>query len=109
MQAASSAARRGGGGGGASLGRSATGARRVAELRTAFALFDRDGSGSIDLAELRACLRALGQHPTPVELMRLHAAMDTNGDGGEFSCSLEPTNQPTAHSPTPAEHCSRRL
>ena len=82
MQAASSAARRGGGG--ASLGRSATGARRVAELRTAFALFDRDGSGSIDLAELRACLRALGQHPTPVELMRLHAAMDANGDGGEL-------------------------
>ena len=38
------------------------------ECRIAFNKFDQDGSGKIDVPELRATLQALGQHPTDEEL-----------------------------------------
>lgn len=34
---------------------------RDAELRTAFAMFDQDGSGTIDLDELREVMRTIGE------------------------------------------------
>jgi Ca2+-binding EF-hand superfamily protein len=37
---------------------------RLAECREAFALFDRDGDGTITIKEVGAVLRCLGQNPT---------------------------------------------
>ncbi|PSC74754.1 Calmodulin [Micractinium conductrix] len=44
-------------------------------------MFDKDGSGSIDMVELRGVLKSLGQYPTPVELADLLQRMDANGNG----------------------------
>lgn len=55
--------------------------KHLRELRQAFALFDKDGSGSIDATELLACLKSMGLHPTPHELDELLARMDTDGNG----------------------------
>ncbi|KAL4438491.1 hypothetical protein ABPG77_000139 [Micractinium sp. CCAP 211/92] len=55
--------------------------KQLAELRAAFDIADKDGSGSIDLHELRQVLRALGQFPTPVELAELMERMDANRNG----------------------------
>lgn len=38
------------------------------QCRRAFASFDRNGSGTIDVRELRAALEAMGQHVTEEEL-----------------------------------------
>lgn len=56
-------------------------AQKVEDLRKAFALFDRDGTGSIDRDELEQCLHAVGIHPTPAEMDVLYTSMDTNQDG----------------------------
>ncbi|KAL4431299.1 hypothetical protein ABPG75_006555 [Micractinium tetrahymenae] len=61
--------------------------KQLAELRAAFNLADKDGSGSIDLQELRQVLRALGQFPTPVELADLMPRMDANKNGVASPCS----------------------
>ena len=37
---------------------------QVSEIRSAFQLFDRDNSGSIDSKELRDAMKALGLHYT---------------------------------------------
>ena len=39
--------------------------------RKAFALFDKDGSGTIDVGELKAALASMGQQPTDEELFVL--------------------------------------
>jgi len=54
---------------------------QLQSLRQAFALFDKDDSGSIDASELKACLRAMGHYPTPMELEDLMRRMDTDGNG----------------------------
>ena len=41
------------------------------EFQEAFRSFDRDGSGSIDTAELRTLLNTVGQHPTDAELDKM--------------------------------------
>lgn len=46
-----------------------------------FKSFDRDGSGSIDAAELSRLLEALGQHPDEDELEIALSAIDSNDSG----------------------------
>jgi centrin-1 len=51
------------------------------ELREAFDLFDKDGSGRMDTAELGDCLKSLGVELDETALNALAAQMDTSGDG----------------------------
>ena len=51
------------------------------ELRDAFAVFDSDGSGSIDRRELKRLMKKLGQALSDAELDAMMAEVDTNGDG----------------------------
>lgn len=51
------------------------------ECRIAFNKFDQDGSGKIDVPELRATLQALGQHPTDEELFLMIASGTCQGRG----------------------------
>ncbi len=51
------------------------------ELRDAFAVFDTDGSGSIDRKELKRLMKKLGQALTESELDAMMDEVDTNGDG----------------------------
>ena len=53
---------------------------RVAEIREAFQLFDKDGSGSISTKELGMAMRSLGQNPTEDELMDMVNEVDENGE-----------------------------
>ena len=41
---------------------------QTAEFREAFALFDKDGDGTITTKELGAVMTSLGMNPTEVEL-----------------------------------------
>ncbi|TNJ28379.1 Centrin [Giardia muris] len=51
------------------------------EIREAFDLFDSDGSGKIDVKELKVAMRALGFEPKREELKRMIAEVDTSGTG----------------------------
>ena len=51
------------------------------EIREAFDLFDTDGSGTIDLKELKVAMRALGFEPKKEEVKKLIAEIDKNGSG----------------------------
>ena len=51
------------------------------ELRDAFAVFESDGSGSIDRKELKRLMKKLGQALTDGELDAMMDEVDTNGDG----------------------------
>ncbi|KAL1422440.1 hypothetical protein MTO96_022306 [Rhipicephalus appendiculatus] len=53
----------------------------VAELREAFALFDKDGDGAISTKELGTVMRSLGQSPTEAELKDIIAELDVDGNG----------------------------
>ncbi|PRW55898.1 Calmodulin [Chlorella sorokiniana] len=68
------------------------GQQRRKALREVFDMFDKDGSGTIDVHELRAVLRALGQFPTAAELADLMQRMDANQDGSisfdEFAAAM---------------------
>lgn len=50
------------------------------EIREVFDLFDSDGSGTIDLNELKIVMRALGFHPTQEEIEDIAKEFDTDGD-----------------------------
>jgi len=52
-----------------------------AEARQAFAVFDRDGDGLIDLNELRQTMRDLGEELSDADLQAMMIAADTNRDG----------------------------
>jgi calmodulin len=51
------------------------------ELRDAFAVFDTDGSGSIDRKELKRLMKKLGQALTEAEIDAMMDEVDSNGDG----------------------------
>ncbi|KAL1504729.1 hypothetical protein AB1Y20_008507 [Prymnesium parvum] len=73
---------------------------KEAELRQAFDCFDKDGSGSIDRAELSSLMSSLGISLLDDELERLYAEMDIDGDGSisfeEFRTGmLEPADEQT--------------
>jgi len=51
------------------------------ELRDAFAVFDSDGSGSIDRKELKRLMKKLGQALTEAEVDAMMDEVDSNGDG----------------------------
>jgi calmodulin len=53
----------------------------LAELKEAFALFDKDGSGGITRPEMLAILRDLGEDTAPDVLDPLFRDADVNGDG----------------------------
>ncbi|KAK1747342.1 centrin-1 [Skeletonema marinoi] len=52
-----------------------------AEIREAFDLFDTDGSGTIDIKELKVAMRALGFETSKDELRKLVAQVDKDGSG----------------------------
>jgi calmodulin len=49
--------------------------------RDAFALFDKDKSGTIDVWELRLMLEGMGQKPTEAELFQMISEVDENMSG----------------------------
>lgn len=51
------------------------------EFAEAFALFDKDGDGTITIKELGTVLRSLGQNPTEAEVRGMIEEVDTDGDG----------------------------
>ena len=67
----------------------------IAELRSAFAAYDLDGNGSIDLEELRATLGALGAAEGEAE--RALKGADKNGDG-ECTREIPTPSTPLYHS-----------
>jgi dynein heavy chain len=54
---------------------------QVARMKDAFALFDKDGDGTMDTNELGTVLRSLGQNPTEAELEQMIAEVDEDGSG----------------------------
>lgn len=57
------------------------------ELRQAFSVFDRDGSGTISAAELKQVLTSLGEDLTPEQIEEMIQQADTNRDG-TIDCEL---------------------
>lgn len=51
------------------------------EIKEAFHLFDTDGSGSIDVRELKAAMRALGFQVKKVEIRQMIADIDKDESG----------------------------
>nr|NP_001232795.1 centrin-2 [Taeniopygia guttata]ACH45424.1 putative centrin 2 variant 2 [Taeniopygia guttata] len=51
------------------------------EIRNAFELFDADGSGSIDVKELKVAMRALGFEPKKEEIKKMISDIDKEGTG----------------------------
>mmetsp|Transcript_56145 Transcript_56145/g.111449 ORF Transcript_56145/g.111449 Transcript_56145/m.111449 type:complete len:986 (-) Transcript_56145:258-3215(-) len=52
----------------------------IASFKEAFALFDKDGDGTISTNELGTVMRSLGENPTQKELNEMIAEVDANGD-----------------------------
>ena len=61
----------------------------ISEFKEAFALFDKDGDGTISANELGAVLRGLGQNPTKSELDELIQSVDS--DGKSVVCRMHTT------------------
>uniref|UniRef100_A0A8D2NIZ6 EF-hand domain-containing protein n=1 Tax=Zonotrichia albicollis TaxID=44394 RepID=A0A8D2NIZ6_ZONAL len=57
------------------------------EIREAFDLFDTDGSGSIDIKELKVAMRALGFEPKKEEIKKMIADIDKEGSERNISVS----------------------
>lgn len=51
------------------------------ELRQAFAVFDRDGTGTIDAGELSHVLKSLGEKLSEAEIEEIIRQADVDGDG----------------------------
>uniref|UniRef100_A0A673V118 Centrin 1 n=2 Tax=Suricata suricatta TaxID=37032 RepID=A0A673V118_SURSU len=51
------------------------------EVRKAFDLFDADGSGTIDVKELKVAMRALGFEPRKEEMKKMISEVDKQGTG----------------------------
>jgi centrin-1 len=61
---------------------------QLSEIREVFERFDTDGSGAIDVTELRGAMKAFGQRMTHAEAEALMLELDDGGNGtieyGEF-------------------------
>lgn len=53
----------------------------IKEFREAFALFDKDGDGSITASELGVVMKGMGQNPTDTELQQMINEVDADGNG----------------------------
>merc|ERR1719469_214603 len=53
---------------------------QIEEFREAFALFDKDGDGTITADELNIVMRSLGRKPTMEELRAMIAEVDDDGN-----------------------------
>ncbi|KAK5864420.1 hypothetical protein PBY51_015664 [Eleginops maclovinus] len=51
------------------------------EIKEAFDLFDTDGTGTIDVKELKVAMRALGFEPKKEEIKQMIADIDKEGSG----------------------------
>ncbi|XP_027700855.1 centrin-2 isoform X1 [Vombatus ursinus] len=51
------------------------------EIREAFDLFDTDGTGTIDVKELKVAMRALGFEPKKEEIKKMISDIDKDGSG----------------------------
>ncbi|EDL82838.1 centrin 2, isoform CRA_b [Rattus norvegicus] len=51
------------------------------EIREAFDLFDADGTGTIDMKELKVAMRALGFEPKKEEIKKMISEIDKEGTG----------------------------
>ncbi|XP_026186139.1 caltractin [Mastacembelus armatus] len=51
------------------------------EIKEAFDLFDTDGTGTIDVKELKVVMRALGFEPKKEEIKKMIADVDKEGSG----------------------------
>uniref|UniRef100_A0A3Q3LB07 Centrin 4 n=1 Tax=Labrus bergylta TaxID=56723 RepID=A0A3Q3LB07_9LABR len=59
------------------------------EIKEAFDLFDTEGSGSIDVKELKVAMRALGFEPKKEEIKKMISDIDKEGSGTiDFSAFL---------------------
>merc|ERR1719395_318055 len=54
---------------------------QIQEFKEAFALFDKDGDGTITTKELGTVMRSLGQNPTEAELHDMINEVDADGNG----------------------------
>eukprot|EP01088_Endostelium_zonatum_P004444 TRINITY_DN15695_c0_g1_i1.p1 TRINITY_DN15695_c0_g1~~TRINITY_DN15695_c0_g1_i1.p1 ORF type:complete len:150 (-),score=44.69 TRINITY_DN15695_c0_g1_i1:98-547(-) len=54
---------------------------QIAEFKEAFALFDKNGDGSITSKELGIVMRSLGLHPTESDLREMIQEVDTDKSG----------------------------
>lgn len=54
---------------------------QLAEFKEVFSMFDADGDGTIDAAELENILRDLGTPATRTEILELLAVVDTDSNG----------------------------
>jgi calmodulin len=57
------------------------------EMRMAFEVFDRDGSGTISSEELRLVMKQLGENLTDREIQEMVEEADKDGDGN-IDCEL---------------------
>ena len=68
-------------------------------VATLFKAFDKDGSGSIDVAELASGLVSLGVSLSPDQVMAIREDLDSNGDGtiskGEFEAAIKSKSKGT--------------
>jgi len=59
---------------------------QISDFKEAFALFDKDGDGTITAKELGMVMRSLNQNPTELELKEMIDEVDTNNNGSiEFN------------------------
>ncbi|GAQ86360.1 calmodulin [Klebsormidium nitens] len=54
---------------------------QVREFKEAFAIFDKDGDGSITCNELGMVMKSLGQKPTDAELLQMVKEVDADQNG----------------------------